>query len=949
MVTREPVALRASHHYNAASTAGGVASQGRLARRGAAWAWILAALLAWPAFLHAQTVAPPCAACVVAELSPEEAAALAAARPSGSGPVRVLVPFAPASSADTIRHLARPDVDLTVELPPSYASIDPDVLRAADGVVFDLRAASTSTEAEMAFQIKRQSIDAKARKPGIRVGVDADAALIAALVAHGVGPYVDFVIRSTQRLSPLPPGLRLWVRDAAVARGNDALAPAPDAAAEFVVRPLSAAYAVSIGALEARIPRGLVPLDTLHVRCEPACRATPFFDPASVSVVAILDTPSGLARLDVEHAQPADLRVFWLDQDGRLNERSVMPGAEPGSWPARVFVHAPPGTLEGTFATGVRVTARPTLTVDEVLARHQQARERQRRALNTLISSGRTVLTFEAPGFVAPITIAAETVLYQSEGGLEVEQRDIRVNGLALAGASGVPRLPLIEPERIATPPLALTLSSDYRYRLAGDEVVAGHRCYVLAFDGAPASVSGRAWISMEDFGLARLAFVQRTSRGPIVSNEQRDDFMRGVEGDTVVWLPWRTEAHQMYEGPAHRTPIHRVTEIAAHELNPPDFEARLGAAHAGPAVMLRETDRGFRYLERTRASSAAEPAVRIVPARESERVRTLAFGAIIDPNITRPLPFAGLSFLDFNLLGSGAQINAFAGLGYGRAALTTPGIAGSRWQVVADAFAIAARYNDRVFIDGRERYELNLRQRPAHAMAGVMAHVAGPFRVRAEYHADHTALTRADTTAPDFIVPPSPTVHAARISVDVQRRAWSGDVWWSPAVRQRWRAWGTSGSGASPAEAGDARTFQTFGASIARSFILSPKTVARMDLSWMDGRDLDRFSRYTFGTFDNRLHGYPAASIRYDRGAVVRSVVSATLTPRLRVDGFVDAAAVHERAAARRYVGVGTAVEAPLPLGFLTSVEWGYGVRGIRSGGGEGTHVLRLSAYKIF
>ena len=38
-------------------------------------------------------------------------------------------------------------------------------------------------------------------------------------------------------------------------------------------------------------------------------------------------------------------------------------------------------------------------------------------------------------------------------------------------------------------------------------------------------------------------------------------------------------------------------------------------------------------------------------------------------------------------------------------------------------------------------------------------------------------------------------------------------------------------------------------------------------------GSDLDRFSRYALGTFDNRLRGYPSALIRYDRGAVLRTV----------------------------------------------------------------------------
>ena len=44
-----------------------------------------------------------------------------------------------------------------------------------------------------------------------------------------------------------------------------------------------------------------------------------------------------------------------------------------------------------------------------------------------------------------------------------------------------------------------------------------------------------------------------------------------------------------------------------------------------------------------------------------------------------------------------------------------------------------------------------------------------------------------------------------------------------------------------------------------------------------MGGRDLDRFSRFSFGTFDNRLRGYPSALIRYDRGGVLRTAVAWT------------------------------------------------------------------------
>ena len=87
-----------------------------------------------------------------------------------------------------------------------------------------------------------------------------------------------------------------------------------------------------------------------------------------------------------------------------------------------------------------------------------------------------------------------------------------------------------------------------------------------------------------------------------------------------------------------------------------------------------------------------------------------------------------------------------------------------------------------------------------------------------------------------------------------------------------------------------------------------------------MGGEDLDRFSRYSFGTFDNRLRGYPSASHDPGFGRGLRN-----------------------------YTGAGAAVEAPLPFGTLLAVEWGYGFRGVNGNGTLGTQVLRISGYKVF
>ena len=68
--------------------------------------------------------------------------------------------------------------------------------------------------------------------------------------------------------------------------------------------------------------------------------------------------------------------------------------------------------------------------------------------------------------------------------------------------------------------------------------------------------------------------------------------------------------------------------------------------------------------------------------------------------------------------------------------------------------------------------------------------------------------------------------------------------------------------------------------------------------------------------------------------------------------DGFADIAEVRDPGfgpGLRHYTGFGAAAEVPAPFGTLIAVEWGFGVQGMDATGGRGTHVVRISGYKVF
>jgi hypothetical protein len=595
----------------------------------------------------------------------------------------------------------------------------------------------------------------------------------------------------------------------------------------------------------------------------------------------------------------------------------------------------------------VQVVAARPLTVEEIVARHQAAAARQAGLVRKLISTGTLTITFEAPGFAAPIALTSDTTIYAGRDHTDLEQRNVRVNGVAFK-TGGVPRLPIIEPERVASAPLAITLTNVYRYALDGEDTIRGTRCFVVAFtpvNGDRPLFSGRAWIAAETFAMLKVAATQTGLKGAIVSSEQIDEFREERPG---AWLLARSEVRQLYEGAGHRTPITRVLAIAGHEVNPPDFEARRDAAYASSHVMLRDTPEGYRYLHRpSGAARGGTPAV--VVAGRSERIRTVAAGVIVDPNITRPLPFAGLSYVDFDLFGTGTQLNGFFGGSYGQLAVSVPSLGGSRWQLGGRAFGIASSYNDRAFVDGRERYEHNILQRPAHASVWLLRPLTTRMSLRLGYDLDYTRFERAKGTAAGFVEPQSQVVHGARVALDAQVGGWAASAWWNPARRQAWRPWGIGAAG--EYEPGH-RDFQRYGASVSRSLVVTPAVVGKFEAAWMSGRDLDRFSRYAFGSFDNRLRGYPSALIRYGTGGVVRTVMTWSPGTLVRLDAFLDSAAVRDAAyggRVRNYTGIGAAVEAPAPFGTLVTVEWGFGFRGVNTDGRLGTQVVRVSAFKIF
>ena len=277
------------------------------------------------------------------------------------------------------------------------------------------------------------------------------------------------------------------------------------------------------------------------------------------------------------------------------------------------------------------------------------------------------------------------------------------------------------------------------------------------------------------------------------------------------------------------------------------------------------------------------------------------------------------------------------------------PSLGSPAFRLHGTVFASLVRYHDRAFRQGVERYDENLLQRPLRGSLALVRRLGPTSRLRASYEGEALLLERADTTSPEFLLPTNAVSHGLRLGVERERGGWSASVWASGHARPGWRQWGEAESAE---EAARGRRYARTGLTLSRALVFSPRTIGRLEMGLLAGHRLDRFSRFAFDNFDSRLRGYPSASLRFDRGAVARSSLSWAIRPGLRVDAFLDGARVRDPGYGpelRGYVGTGAALEAALPGHALLVADWGYGVQGRDREGQRGTHVIRITAYKVF
>jgi hypothetical protein len=519
------------------------------------------------------------------------------------------------------------------------------------------------------------------------------------------------------------------------------------------------------------------------------------------------------------------------------------------------------------IAEKVTVSGQREMPVEEILRRLQAFEDAQSRRLDHYSAIDTTALRFQPTAGAQTFEATLQGPLFYSpKTGSDWAWQTLYVNGVRWRSKQ-LPEIPLIQPEKAAALPLEIHFTKEYRYRLRGTDTVDGRDAWVVDFAPAGPGAAGKlyqgsVWVDRKTFARLRTRAVQIGLEGEVLSNEETMNYSPIDEaGNPAPWssdsyvLPLHLVSQQILSVVNATTVIERDTRLTDVRINAPGFEEQRRQVESSDLTMVRDTDKGLRYLVKD------EKGERVVKEGFNRSKLFLAGGVFYDNSLNYPLPLAGINYLSFDFKNTGEQVNVFFGGALLLASAANPRLKGSRFDVGADVFAIAVPVTDTVFRNGKEDNSQDVKQLPA-SVGFKIGHPIGDFvKVRAEYDLLYFGYKKTSDTEKGFVIPSDNLTHSLELGSSFSRSGYGLSAAASYNHRSKWDFWGPAGNtDFNP----DQQDFYRWEARASKNWYLPKFQKAGLEFDYSGGSNLDRFSKYQFGFFGGtRVHGYKSNSVR--------------------------------------------------------------------------------------
>jgi hypothetical protein len=597
----------------------------------------------------------------------------------------------------------------------------------------------------------------------------------------------------------------------------------------------------------------------------------------------------------------------------------------------------------------VGVAAARGITAEEILARHQAWRAARDARWRTLSATNTLSMRFRFANLNNTLDLAlAGPFFYEKGAGFDWAWHDAYFNGVRWK-AKKLPELPLLQPEKVADMPLALTLDDAYRYELVGEDRVNGTDCWALDFTPRVAvtdkpAYAGRVWVAREGYAAVRMRTRQLNLTGELQAVDETSDFtdVPAPDGGPPLRFPTRTTGQWILKTFSRTTVIERESVLTNVRLDDAGFRTAREETFASADTMVRDTEKGVRYLEKTKNGSR-------VVTEEKKRGHLFGLaGLFYDGSYDYPLPLLGVYWIDLDASRRHDQVQALFGGVLLAASWNQPRLFGSAVDVGVDVFGIAVRGTDAFFVNGEEDEAQRVRSRSFAAAFKAGVPLARHVKATATVSESYREFAEADETSPAFVVPSDHwlTRFEGQLAWDWKGWALTGRAAWN--TRSRWDAWGYAGN---PDYAPGKDAFTTWGAELQKDFHLPRFQRIRTSVGYVGSSNTDRFSKYQFGFFGGTsLRGYRSGALRAEQAITSKFAYGYVIGTAFRLEVLYEDARVKDPAAGLDWAyfsGAGISGEFVGPWATLIRLDAGTPVAGRNRG--FGGVVLSLNVLKIF
>jgi hypothetical protein len=771
---------------------------------------------------------------------------------------------------------------------------------------------SPDLSTRVAFAIKKLSSEARAASPGAEVALDLTAGVSpegsVVLPSEDLGPYADaLVIRPGRGRAEIADVRDRWILAARAPAGSAAgqilallqsnrsslpsvtligVLAAPD-------RPLTDADGSSLERLQAYWTGDVSPdpTETKATRADGrsfevlrffhAKTLTPILLLPEDSAGAVSITLSGgpFAKAAVENLASGAKRDFDLRGASSLS-------LDLAKGPLAVVLQ-PASRPGGETRAAVEVGATRELTAEEIVARERiwDAGQRERTASYIALMDASLRFRVADVNETFDLTIEGD---YFFRRGQEPDWawRQFYLNGVKWKGRT-LPKLPILEPQKVTTLPLDIRLTEDYAYELEGRSAVGDRPAYEITFRPRDTASDrpiyrGTVWVDVETFALLRRNAIQLNLKGETLSNIQ-DEYYRPVPGRPDVCLPLLIRGQQVFSTAGRTTAIERNVTMTQVEINPDNFQERLSAAYASKDQMVRDTDHGLRYL----IPDPAKPGERMVEEKFSRRGLFGLVGGYYDNSLDYPIPLLGAQYFNFDLWGKGKQLSVFFGGVLLTANYTDPALFDSRFDLGADLFGQAIPFAERIYVEGRIVPGETVKHLTEFFQVNV-GHPLGPYlKASLGVFSNWNNYQRDSDTAPGFVVPVDHFTNGAELRLVANYLGFNAALTGTYAARSDWQFWGLPGN---PDYSPNDKDYWKWAVELSKDLYFTEFRKLHLSVSYLDGSHLDRFSAYQFGTFSSHpLHGFSSSGPLADTAAVMNIAYGLNIQNLIRLEGFYD------------------------------------------------------------